>query len=237
MSRFKKIFVDLESKIIHKEYPAGSLLPSEHKLSKDYDVSRETIRKSLNLLRESGYIQKVQGKGSLVLDVKRTELPVAGLTSYREVKDSQNINGDTVVHSNKLIKAPADVAEQLEIQKGDPVYQLIRTRRIDDEHIILDYDYIIPDFFKELPDDKMSQSLYDYIEKDMGYQIGYATKEFTVEPVSATDQEFMTLHNDTYVVVTRSKVYFENTKLFQYTVSRHRVDKFRFVEFARRKIV
>lgn len=237
MSRFKTIFYDLESKIMHKKYPAGTLLPSEHQLAHHYSVSRETIRKSLNLLREAGYIQKVQGKGSLVLDVKRTELPISGLTSYKEVQASQNLDGKTIVHSNQLIKASRDIAEQLEINVGDPVHELIRTRQTEGEDVILDYDYLLPKFFEELPTEKMSKSLYDYIEKDLGYEIGYATKEFTVEPVLDSDMKYMTIKNDPFVVVTRSKVYFEDTQLFQFTESRHRLDKFRFVEFARRKIV
>ena len=117
------------------------------------------------------------------------------------------------------------------------MHELIRTRQTEGEDVILDYDYLLPKFFEELPTEKMSKSLYDYIEKDLGYEIGYATKEFTVEPVLDSDMKYMTIKNDPFVVVTRSKVYFEDTQLFQFTESRHRLDKFRFVEFARRKIV
>lgn len=237
MPRFKQIFQDLESKILQKHYPTSSLLPSEHQLAKDYQVSRETIRRSLNLLKERGYIQKVQGKGSLVLDVKRMELPVSGLTSYKEVTQSQNLDSKTVVHANHLIEAPENVANQLEIEVGDPVFELIRTRVVNDEHIILDMDYLKAEFFDELPTEQMEKSLYDYIEGDLGYDIGYALKEFTVDPVTKKDLEYMTLVDDPYVVVTRSKVYFQDTQLFQYTESRHRVDKFRFAEFARRKTI
>ncbi|GAY77341.1 trehalose operon transcriptional repressor [Sporolactobacillus inulinus] len=42
------------------------------------------------------------------------------------------------------------------------------------------------------------------------------------------------MHEGTHVVVVRSLVYLENAQLFQYTESRHRADKFRFVDFARR---
>lgn len=235
--RFKQIFFDLESKIIQKIYPSSSLLPSEHQLAKEYSVSRETIRKSLNMLRDRGYIHKVQGKGSFVLDVKRTELPIAGLTSYKEVTQSQNIDSTTIVHTNQLIEANEVVAENLEVHVGHPVHQLIRSRVMDNEHIILDIDYLNADFFDELPTKKMSQSLYDYIEKDLGYEISYALKEFTVEPVSTLDKKYMTIQKDAYVVVTRSKVYFSDTRLFQYTESHHRLDKFRFAEFARRKTI
>jgi GntR family transcriptional regulator, trehalose operon transcriptional repressor len=36
------------------------------------------------------------------------------------------------------------------------------------------------------------------------------------------------------VVVIRSQVYLDDANLFQFTESRHRPDKFRFVDFARR---
>lgn len=41
-------------------------------------------------------------------------------------------------------------------------------------------------------------------------------------------------HQNTHVVVVRNYVYLEDTTLFQYTESRHRLDKFQFVDFARR---
>lgn len=44
----------------------------------------------------------------------------------------------------------------------------------------------------------------------------------------------MDLQNYTHVVVVRNYVYLEDTTLFQYTESRHRLDKFQFVDFARR---
>lgn len=40
-----------------------------------------------------------------------------------------------------------------------------------------------------------------------------------------------------FVVVVRSDVYLDDTRLFQHTESRHRLDRFKFVEFARRRNV
>lgn len=63
MNKFNEIFLDLEQKILEKEYPPHTLLPSENQLIKIYGVSRETIRKALNLLTTEGYIQKNREKG------------------------------------------------------------------------------------------------------------------------------------------------------------------------------
>jgi GntR family trehalose operon transcriptional repressor len=235
MSRFQDIFFDIESKIIHQEYKPGALLPGEHTLAEEYEVSRETIRKALALLLESGYIQKKQGKGSIVLDVKKFDFPVSGLTSYKELQDAQNISSETILVRNEKRLIPERIADFLDISKDTEVHEVIRQRKVDGEGIILDKDYLLTSIIPELPDEEAAHSLYNYIENKLGLTIGFARKEFTVEPITEEDRSLMTLHGDTHIVVARSDVHLEDTTLFQYTESRHRLDKFRFVDFARRR--
>ena len=77
-------------------------------------------------------------------------------------------------------------------------------------------------------------SLYEYIENDMQLKIGYAKKEITCQSISVKDRQLLDLKNYDMVVNIASFVFLEDTTLFQYTISRHRPDKFRFSDFARR---
>lgn len=235
MSRFQDIFFDIETKIINQEYKSGELLPSEHTLANTYDVSRETIRKALSLLLESGYIQKKQGKGSIVLDVKRFDFPVSGLTSYKELQHAQNISSQTLLIKNEKRTIPHRIADFLDISADTEVHEIIRARKVDGETIILDKDYLLTSVISEVPNEAAKESLYHYIEHTLNLTIGFARKEFTVEPITEEDRKLMTLHGDNHIVVARSDVHLEDTTLFQYTESRHRLDKFRFVDFARRR--
>lgn len=238
MNKFKEIFLDLEQKILAGEYPSHSLLPSEKQLIQIYGVSRETVRKALNLLRNAGYIQKKQGKGSIVLDVNRFDFPISGLTSFRELQETQNIQNETTVVTlektvvNDKLKSITDWALDSE------VWHLVRQRRIDGEVVLLDKDYLLIDIIPELPIQKAQESIYAYFEKDLGLDIAYAQKEIVVEPITNELRELMSLAaTDTHVVVVRSLVYLEDTRCFEYSESIHRLDKFRFVDFARRKKV
>lgn len=235
MNKFNEVYLDLEAAILNKQYKPGELLPSENKMAASYNVSRETIRKALVLLLESGYIQKQQGKGSIVLDVERLNFPVSGLTSYKELKDAQKINGKTVLTANRRQLMAKHVVDQFHLPAETEVHYIERQRQVDGEAIILDKDYLIASIIPEVPDKEAVHSLYRYLEEDLGLTIGYAQKEFTVEPITKEDKQLMDLHNDSHVVVVRSAVYLEDTRFFQYTESRHRLDKFRFVDFARRK--
>ncbi len=67
MKKYQEIFNDLQEKIANQTYQSGDLLPTEKELQHIYSVSRDTVRKSLQLLTEQGLIQKVQGRGSQVI--------------------------------------------------------------------------------------------------------------------------------------------------------------------------
>ncbi|MDE1549420.1 trehalose operon repressor [Jeotgalibaca caeni] len=235
MNKFLDIYLDLKHKIETFEYPTGSLLPSEKNLALQYEVSRETIRKALTLLLESGYIQKQQGKGSIVLDIRRFHFPVSGLTSFKEIQDAQNIKNKTIVVKNRVEPIPEFLAETFDLPRDTEVISLVRLRKISGEVIILDKDILLRDIVPYVPSEAAEHSLYEYLEEECNLNISYAKKEFVVEPVTREDRKLMNLKNDTHVVVVKSEVYLEDTRLFQYTESRHRLDRFKFVEFARRK--
>ena len=215
---YVKIYLELREKIENRQYRSNSLLPSENELAREYDVSRETIRKALLLLLENGYIHKIQGKGSIVLDVHRYRLPVTGLLSFKERRQFQDVDATTKVLENKEVDAPDFLVRLGLVQRGEKLIYLVRQRFVDGEAVILDKDYIRKSAIGELPTERVEESLYEYLENDLGIKISYGNKDFKIEPVSEEDS-----------------VYTEGTDFLHYTESRHRVDKFHFSEFARRK--
>nr|WP_242585431.1 trehalose operon repressor [Enterococcus sp. DIV0242_7C1] len=235
VNKFHDIFLELEKGILEGDYPPGTLLPSENQLVEHYSVSRETIRKALNLLINAGYIQKKQGKGSIVLNVRKFDFPISGVISYKELQKAQQIHSVTKVVELKEEKVDDALARLTGWKKDAAVWRLVRQREIDGEVVIIDIDYLLKEIIAELPEERAADSIYDYFENDLGLEISYAQKEITVEAVTENDQRLMDLNEDTYIVVVRSVVSLEDTRCFEYTESRHRLDKFKFVDFARRR--
>jgi molybdopterin/thiamine biosynthesis adenylyltransferase/DNA-binding transcriptional regulator YhcF (GntR family) len=68
----EKIAGKLARSILSEEYPAGSLLPSERKLIKLFEVGRSSLREALTILAEANIITSQQGIGWFVntLDTK-----------------------------------------------------------------------------------------------------------------------------------------------------------------------
>lgn len=233
MSKYQKIYQDILDKIKNGEIKPHTYLPSENELMKIYKASRDTIRKALNLLLNDGYIQKNKGKGSLVLDTSRIAFPVSGVTSFKELQKTLHGEARTIVHIFSEEEADDEIKEALYMDTGK-VYHVERIREIDQEKVILDIDYLNEAVVPGLSVKDAENSLYEYIENKLGLKISFARKEITV--VKATEKEKALLDMDGYdlLVCVKSYTYLEDATLFQYTISKHRPDKFRFVDFARR---
>lgn len=218
------------------KYKEGDLLPSENALSKEYIVSRETIRKSLDYLSQDGLIQKKQGLGSIVLNPTLVSFPISGLTSFKELSDTQGMQTKTILIKNERIRIDEELHKKLNLPIGAEVIAIERVREIDGQHVIYDYDYLNPAITGDIPDEELEKSLYAYLETELKLPISFASKEILVESVTENDRKHLDLRDeDNHLVVISSHVYLEDARYFQCSVSRHRVDRFRFVDFSRRQ--
>jgi GntR family transcriptional regulator len=74
----------IKKKIQEKEYRPGDMLDSEAAMMRKFNASRMTIRKSLSLLSNEGYIYSVPGKGSFVC-VPETNLYQFRFNKYEDL--------------------------------------------------------------------------------------------------------------------------------------------------------
>lgn len=233
-SKYLTIYNEILSKIENGLYPSNTKLPSENELMEQYNVSRDTIRKSLNLLEDSGHIHKIKGKGSLILDINKFNFPVSGITSFKELTQNMGVKSETIVQELECVKPNKFLKAQLDLNDEAEVWKVIRVRKIDGKRIILDKDFFNKEFVPSLTEEICKDSIYEYIEKELGLRISFAKKEITVQQCTEEDKKYLDCEKYNMIVVVKSYTYLNDTSLFQYTESRHRPDKFRFVDFARR---
>src|SRR5579862_3933513 len=109
--KYAQVIDELRRRIESGEYPPGSLLPSEHQLSDEFQIARPTVVRALRVLRQDGWIATQQGKGSFV----RGRPALAGLESARTGEQALNRDerepGELAVVG--IISPPARVAALL----------------------------------------------------------------------------------------------------------------------------
>lgn len=234
-SKSNIIAQDIAAKIQHHQYEAGDFLPSESQLTTLYGSSRETVRKALNQLTALGLIQKIRGKGSIVLNLGKYSFPISGITSFSELNRSLNMHAQTkVVALKKMTDLPEIFKEKFPEQKKQAGIYVERLRLIDNEPIVLDCDYLFSPPIDELPKEAAENSIYDYLEHELKLDISYATKVITVEKIDDKYQRLLQL-KDRLAVLVASHNFLGDTTLFQLTLSFYNPSKFKFVDFARRQ--
>jgi len=233
-NKYDSIYQDLAGQIETGKLKKHTKLPSENELAETYGTSRETIRKALNLLSQNGYIQKIKAKGSVVLDIGRFDFPVSGLTSFKEVSEKVGKPFTTTVHELYAMKPDDCVQNELKISPREDVWKVARTREKEGERIILDKSFFVKKLVPGLTKEICEDSIYAYLENDLGLNISFARKEITVEECTEEDRKYLDLNGYDHIVVVRNNVFLDNASVIEYTESRHRLDKFRFVDFARR---
>ncbi|UQS81892.1 trehalose operon repressor [Bombilactobacillus folatiphilus] len=234
MHKINFIFNKLKHQIIHQIYPPNSLLPSENKLTQQYQVSRDTVRKALQLLQNQGYIQKQKGRGSIVLTQPKYPLSVSGIISYQEFTEKLHLDNQTQLISIEKTTLPTDEFISLGGVEPLDVIAVKRVRWIENRARILDIDYLNATVIPHISKQVAQTSLYQYIEQELELKISYAQKEITVAQSTQQDQQYLDLKPHEPVAVVKSITNLADTTPFQYTISRHCAFEFRFQDFARR---
>ncbi len=156
------ITADLGNKINNGFYPEGSLLPGEFELAKIYSASRNTIRTALSALESSFRIQRIQGKGTVVLSrvdpTNKSEFASRGFSNY--LRSNYGGGSNNEVHTKTLVKKFVPCPEKLQpsfpdyvangnvicyervyYANGDPVAVVVSFIQTQDLNCIEQYDF------------------------------------------------------------------------------------------------
>lgn len=235
MSKYKKVYQDIKEKIQQGEWKTGQGLPTENELMELYSFSKDTIRKALSMLEMDGYIQKRQGKNSIVLEHGlMREQYVSEIKTASELNRSSHHQVETQLTALYIIQGEEKVMETFGVDDKVDFYRVGRVRVIDGERLEYDIAYfdrrIVPYLSKEIAE----SSIYRYLEQDLGLQISHSRREITFR--YATDEEKMLLDLADYdmVVSVTSTTYLADGRPFQYGTITYRPDKVSFISMAKR---
>jgi len=134
--KYAQVVAEIKRRIEGGQYAPGALLPSEHQFVGEFGVSRPTVVRALAALRQDGWIETEQGKGSFVrgrpafADAQRTR-PADDVLDLAEVE----LSGELVQAGVKL--APPHVITLLRLKPGAKAFLRQRLLSQDGEPVEL----------------------------------------------------------------------------------------------------
>jgi DNA-binding GntR family transcriptional regulator len=180
----EQIYENLKTKILTKEYKYGSMLPREIDLMGIYNVSRHTIRKSMDRLSNEGYVYKVKGTGTFVKSPK-ADYTLSNMSSFSEIINNQEGKPNSIVIEAKLILADEKITGKLDLGNNKECFYIERIRRNGKTNLCFERTFINPGLCPDIIEFVTpNTSLYQLYEKK--YNLSLSEGTYNLEAINAS---------------------------------------------------
>lgn len=162
---YLRIADHLRKRIDNGELAPGEQLLPETQLAESYGVARMTVRQALEVLQEEGLIGRKRGRrgGTFV----KAAPPQIELTRIDGILPQLRERGQAIesrVISARELQGTYEVCSALEIDEGNPVYQIVRLRSIRGVPTLLENSYFPAEIFPDLLSRDLTSSIYELLE-------------------------------------------------------------------------
>ena len=163
-SLYSQVMEKIKQKIITGEYPTNSKLPNEFELSKQFNVSRVTLRKAIAGLAEDGLIEKIHGVGTFVRKPRKVKriISSASAESFSQTAAKAGFKANAKVIKIKKVETPDNLKTTLKTK--DALY-VERVYAVEDEPVMLECNYFPLPRFTGLEKTDLSKSLYQILRR------------------------------------------------------------------------
>ena len=230
MLKYEKIAFDIKEDILSEKYKPNEQLPFEKELCEKYNVSKMTFKKALDLLVNDGLIIKRRGSGTFVKDITEKEIQ-----RIIEKKQFSGLTTTSIGHKVtskvlefKIINATKEIADILKIEEDEFIYFVHRVRYVDDKAVVIEKTYIPLNLIPGMKLADVKKSIYGYIKDKLGLNIQSAHSTVRAMKSDELDRKYLNLEKDEPILEVERVAYLDNGKVFEYSFSRHRYDKFEF---------
>ena len=221
MTKYEMISNTIRQRIRDGVYPEDTLIPDQVTLSKEFKVSRMTVKKAMDILEVEGLILRKRGAGTTVRKNALQDDMTADIMDYEGL--TKQLEGKEVVSKTISFKIdfPSEkVQDKLSIGKTDPIYKIERLRIVDGKPYIIEHMIMNAQLIPGIDDEVLANSVYQYIHNDLNLEFGGAHRIISADKSTDFDQEHLHCLPDDPILQIEQVVYLEDGTPFEYSKSR-----------------
>lgn len=162
MIRYATIAGRLKQLIVEGVYPPGAQLPSHRELALQFQTTLATLRKSIDLLTETGWLRVEHGLGTFVADIGITADVLVSFTDTT-VEGAPALNTDLVDLTTGVRWTTA--AHELGLLGDAPLVRIDRRRSADGSPVIYQSSYLSNEYAAEFVDYTSHTPLYVFLRE------------------------------------------------------------------------
>jgi GntR family transcriptional regulator len=181
--KYRRIAADLGERIRAGQYPSGSVLPPQRKLSEEYSVTLMTMRQALQVLEADGLIAQQAGRGTFVLPLPLSH-HLQSLRSLADELSAQGIALRTDVLGRQDRKLPKDVETRVGAAGGRGL-RLERLRTVDGQALVHQVSWVPEPWGLQVRDcDFTVEPLYAALKRVCGLEVARAQETLVAQGLS-----------------------------------------------------
>lgn len=203
-----KLSEEISEKINDGTWPVGMRIPSERELVNLYNLSRITVRNAIAECVKQGKLEKIQGKGTYVINSSIVQ-NLKNVYSFSEEMKKQGKITSTKVLNRNIIKANDSLAKHLNVEPESEVIFIERLRYTDGNvPILIERSYFPLKGFEFLFNiDLEKKSLYKSLETDHGIFIDRAIEVFKACELNPSECKSLHCKNNQYGLLIKRTSY------------------------------
>lgn len=169
---YEQIIQTIKDDIQSGKFSMQKKLPTEEELSKQYSVSRITIRRAVSELVKQGLVEKKQGKGTFVCAPKMHKALNHPGMSFTEICAANGVKASAkVLTTGVVVPGDPQVSKWLGIAPGEPAVRIQRLRYADRRPMVIEDNYFPLEYAYLLGIDLENDSLYRYLREEKHIEI------------------------------------------------------------------
>jgi GntR family transcriptional regulator len=223
--KYFRIQQELLDNIRSNRWPAGSAIPSEVSLCKQYGVSRGTIRRALGELDHMGLIERCPGKPTVV---KSPKIPLLARGFRSDIAKKGKHPGTTVLAiAHETVPMP--VAQLLEIPYGTSALFIHRLVTADGVPVIIESVYAVGVREPVTPQEVEATSLLDLLPLKCRTVLARAVESYEPVKLDTRDARLLGVHPGALAIKDQAILYDTSDKPLYLSTALVRGDQARIV--------
>lgn len=216
MLKYQQIAIEIEKFIQDHSLQQGDRLPVLETLMADFEVSKSTITKSLDLLEKKGVVFQVRGSGIFVRRHKRTGY-ISLLSNQGFKKDLEDFHVTSKVIELDVRKPTQEAVNNLNIGPHDDIYYVKRVRYINGQTLCLEESYYNKSIITYLNKEIVSESIFNYISEGLGLKVGFSDSYLHVDKLNEEEAQYLGLANGAPKLYVESIFHLTNGQPFDFS--------------------
>lgn len=169
-------------------------LPTEQQLMTHYGVSRNTIRRAIDVVYQQGMLRRVQGSGYFINQVQVKAKATLNLSVGAGVSNLPEHPSSRVVSFDKVIAKDIPLARKMRINAHEELYRVIRLRYLHDQLYAYEEAYYLRSAIPFLSVESTRTSIFEFIKET--YDISVTGSDDFISLARLTDTEAQLLESD-----------------------------------------